>query len=263
MSTLYNEFSILYDRFVNWQSRLSYEMPFIERQLETIEKAPGDTHILDAACGTGMHVVELSQRGYHAAGADSSKPMILKAIENAVTYEVKANFKTAGFGELCKAFLPDQSDFRFDAIFCLGNSIPHILSAAELKAALLDFHACLAQDGFVLIQNRNFDAVVASQQRWMEPQYHHSIDGEWIFIRFYDFKADGKIDFNILTLHRGESPEWRQSVQTIPLYPWQSETLLDELSAAGFSKLTCYGDMTGSDFDPQTSGNLVIRAEVR
>jgi glycine/sarcosine N-methyltransferase len=259
---MYDEFSSLYDRFVNWQNRLAYEMPFIEQQLKTLNKEYENIDVLDAACGTGMHVVELSQRGYKAYGADSSKPMILKAIENAVNFDVHAEFKTIGFGELKQAFKRNGDSPNFDAILCLGNSIPHITDPQELENALADMRASLNQEGFLLIQNRNFDAVVFTHQRWMEPQSYRGKDGEWIFLRFYDFKPNGKINFNILTLHRSENPGWEQNVQSIELYPWQSTTLLESLKQAGFKHFTCFGDMEGNPFQPENSGNLIIRADV-
>lgn len=258
---MYDAFSLLYDRFVNWQSRLAYEMPFIESQLRMLGKEPQEIRILDAACGTGMHVIELSQRGYHAAGADSSKAMILKAIENAAAFEIQVKFKTAGFGDLHRAFIKGKNTRPFDSLFCLGNSLPHILSVGDLESALADFRACLSPGGFLLLQIRNFDAVSKTQQRWMEPQSYRGEGGEWIFIRFYDFRQDDLIDFNILTLHRKEKLEWEQSIQTVPLYPWQSDTLIEIMKSTGFIKVSCYGDMQGSAYDPEKSGNLVIRAD--
>jgi hypothetical protein len=37
----------------------------------------------------------------------------------------------------------------------------------------------------LLIQNRNFDGVLARQERWMEPQAHREGETEWLFLRFY------------------------------------------------------------------------------
>ena len=258
---MYDKFSTVYDKFVNCQHSPAYEMPFIEDQLETLGKPKDQIHVLDAACGTGMHVIELSQRGYHASGSDLSVPMILKAIENAVSFDVRAEFKAAGFGDLYRAFFNGKSRPSFDALLVLGNSIPHILDRPALDTALKDMHACIAPGGFLLLQNRNFDMVVQQHDRWMEPQSQRGRDGEWIFLRFYDYLPDGKIRFNILTLHRAELSEWSQEVESTELYPWPSDELSDALEKAGFTKVTCYGNMEGHDYTSLTSGNLVIRAD--
>ena len=33
---MYNAFSVNYDRFVNWQERLAFELPFLESQLQSL-----------------------------------------------------------------------------------------------------------------------------------------------------------------------------------------------------------------------------------
>jgi SAM-dependent methyltransferase len=248
---MYDDFSNDYDRFVNWPGRLAAEMPFIEKQLQ----AAGAQRVLDAACGTGMHAIALAQRGYAAAGADLSAGMIERARANATESGVEVQFAAAGFGELAQTFGAGV----FDAVLCLGNSLPHLLSAPEVALALADFAACLRPGGRLLIQNRNFDAVMARRQRWMEPQAHRQEDDEWLFLRFYDFEADGLITFNILTLRR-EAGGWNQQVSATRLRPMLQNETLQALRDAGFGQITTYGDMSGAPFDPVRSGNLVVVA---
>jgi len=258
---MYDSFSLDYDRFVNWPNRLAFELPFIQQILETItDSSDHPLSILDAACGTGMHVVALAQQGYDVSGADLSAGMIERAKVNAAAAGVPPRFATAGFGALAQEF-QEQPGFPFDALLCLGNSLPHLLTRPDLDAALADFAACLKPGGLLLIQNRNFDAVVAQQQRWMEPQGYHEAGREWIFIRFYDFEADGLINFNIVTLYREEGSQWVQSINSSRLRPLLRGELAGALLAAGFQEITCYGGMDGSSFDPTTSGNLIITAE--
>jgi len=95
---LYDALSDDYDRFVNWENRLAYEMPFIERTLRGADAR----RVIDVACGTGMHAIELARRGYEVVGVDLSAPMIERARENALTAGVKVHFIVAGFGELAE-----------------------------------------------------------------------------------------------------------------------------------------------------------------
>lgn len=258
---MYDDFSTEYDRFVNWLGRLAFEMPFIEDQLAHLKAGAGQPlRILDTATGTGMHVIGLARRGYAAFGADQSSRMIEKARANARAAGIQAGFETAGFGELHAAFLKDAGSQPFDAILCLGNSLPHLLSLDEIRLALQDFAACLRPGGLVLIQNRNFDAVSARRERWMEPQSHRDGDSEWLYIRFYDFRPDGLIDFNIVTLNRADKEDWQQKIRTTQLYPLQRVELENLLKKSGFAKISCSGSMAGEPFDPETSGNLVVTA---
>ena len=79
---LYDSFDD-YDRFVNWERRLAYELPFIEAQLQ----AANARRVLDVACGTGQHALALARRGYEVVGADLSAAMIERARENAAALE--------------------------------------------------------------------------------------------------------------------------------------------------------------------------------
>jgi len=136
---IYDDFSIDYDRFVNWQGRLALEMPFLENKL----KKAGVKRVLDTACGTGMHDIALAHRGFKLAGADVSQGMIKRARINAEASETDIRFEAAGFGEMQPIF----GSQAFEAVICLGNSLPHLLTTESLTAALKDFVACLTPGG--------------------------------------------------------------------------------------------------------------------
>ena len=252
---MYDSFSVDYDRFVNWPDRLATELPFIEGQLQAV----GACRVLDAACGTGMHAIALARQGYEVVGADLSAGMIERARANAcaeyasAAADVDVRFEVAGFGELAA-----RAGTGFDAALCLGNSLPHLLTPVDLEAALADFAACLRPGGLLLIQNRNFDAVLARGERWMGPQTHREGDREWLFLRFYDFEPDGELAFNVVTLRREGLGDWSPQVATTRLWPLRQAELVTALRAAGFGVFSYWGDMRGNPFELESSGNLVI-----
>ncbi len=257
---MYQEFASNYDRFNNWDARLAYEMPFILSQLQSLQiESKGTISVLDSACGTGMHAIQLAKTGYELSGADLYDGMIEKAETNAKNAGVSVDFRPAGFGSLAETF----AEGRFDAVLCLGNSLPHLLSTDEVMNTLQDFRQCLAPGGILIIQNRNFDNVMQHQQRWMEPQAYKDESGELIFHRFYDFEPSGLIRFNIMTLQRQPGQAWEVSIADTMLRPLLSAELIEQLASAGFRTITTYGDMTGNNpFDPNQSPNLVIAARL-
>lgn len=250
---MYDDFSADYDRFVDWPGRLAAEVPFIVRRLQRV----GARRVLDAACGTGMHAVALARQGYWVAGADISPGMIEKARANAAAAGVDVRLETAGFGELHARF-----DTDFDAVLCLGNSLPHVLTPQALQVALADFAACLRPGGALLVQNLNYDRILARQERWMEPQARRDQDGEWLFLRFYDFDPDGLLTFNVVRLHRNNGL-WEQRVMSVRLWPQRHAELAVALEEAGFTDIALWGDMTGAPFDADQSSNLVAVATRR
>jgi SAM-dependent methyltransferase len=254
---MYDSFSEDYDRFVNWTGRLAYEMPFLEKQIKHLQKSGKKAlKILDSACGTGMHAIELAKQGHAVSAADLFPQMVRKGQENARQANVEVQFSTSGFGGLTDVFGRGQ----FDLVLCLGNSLPHILNENDLIDALKDFASALRKGGMLFIQNRNFDAVMNQKSRWMEPQVFQAEGKEWIFQRFYDFLADGSIRFNIVTLKRAMDGDWQAGVGSTLLRPQLYEQLNSLLADVGFKAVQAYGNMEGEPFNPSSSGNLILTA---
>lgn len=252
---MYDDFSEDYDRFVNWAGRLAYEMPFLELQLAQV--APGVT-VLDSACGTGMHAIALAQKGYAAVGADLSPRMVERARENARQAGVTVRFEAAGFGELAINF--GQS--RFDALLCLGNSLPHLLTQDDLVAALRGMAGVLRPGGALVLQNLNYDLRWQKQPRWFMAQ-GGVLDGQEVLVwRFADYDVPaGCIAFHI-ALFRKDAPNWQVEVHTTPHRPLFRADLLAALTEAGFIEPCTYGRMARPDeaFDVSGSGDLVVVA---
>jgi hypothetical protein len=148
----------------------------------------------------------------------------------------------------------------FDAILCLGNSLPHVASYGELGETLTDFAGALHPNGLLLIQNRNFDSVLTRGERWIEPQSHATDADEWLFVRFYDFEEDGTLCFNFVTLQRRWGGPWQQSVQSSRLLPLKQAELAAAVDEAGFGDVHWFGSLQGEAFDRAASPNLVLVA---
>ena len=245
---LYDALASDYDRFVNWEGRLAHELPFLERLFAD----HGVRRVLDAACGTGHHAIALAERGYEAVGADLSAPMIEQARRNATAAGLDVPFVTAGLGSLAAL------GQIFDAVLCLGNSLPHLLTDAALAEALADFDAVLQPGGLLVIQNRNFDRVWSQKERFMGPQSYSDGEREWLFVRFYDFHEQ-TVTFSMVRLQRAAAA-WAQDVESTELRPLFRDDLAAALAAAGFAPAIFYGGYDGSPFDPAQSNDLIVVA---
>jgi len=247
---LYDDMGADYDRFVDWESRLAFELPALDRLLASHHAQ----RVVDAACGTGRHAIALAQRGYQVVGADLSAAMVARARENAAAAGVDVPFFQAGLGELAAAVAGPA-----DAVLCLGHSLPHLLSAEEVAAALDDFAHVLRPAGLLLVQNRNDERLLAQGQRFLPISVHSEGEEEWLFLRFLDLDPQ-RISFHMVTLHR-DAQGWHQRVSTTTHRPIPRAELDAGLQAAGFGKIAFYGSWNLDAFDATRSGDLVIVAE--
>jgi glycine/sarcosine N-methyltransferase len=246
---LYDALGADYDRFVDWKTRLAHELPFFEQVF-----GERDVHrVLDAACSTGRHAIALAQRGYQTVGADLSAEMIAVARQNALEAGVAVEFVVAGLGELAQTV-----GGGFDAVLCLGNSLPHLLTPEAVAAALADMATVLGKGGLLVIQNRNYDRVWTQRERFMPPTAHRSGDRETIFFRFMDFHAD-TMTFNMARFWR-TADGWDYRVDATELRPILGDDLAAALDAAGFGPVDFYRDYRFSPFDPETFGDLIALA---
>lgn len=259
-SFVYDDFSENYDRFVNWESRLSYELDFLVSQMSDINPIR-DTRgsILDAACSTGHHAIALSKKGFNCSGADISKKMIKIAKNNAEQAQVIVNFANIGFGQFSESF----GESNFDGIICLGNSLPHILDEQSLLIAVNDFYQALRPGGKLIIQNQNFDRILRDRTRWLPLETYKKGSNIWLFSRFYDFEPDGLLSFNIIMITNQKDGDFKQQVLSTRLWPLKKQELIKHLTQVGFKDITLYGDLQGSDYNINNSGNLVITAKRR
>jgi glycine/sarcosine N-methyltransferase len=244
-----------YDLMVAWEERLAREESFFSR----LFAERGSRRVLDAACGTGMHVIAFTRAGRDCTGADLSPVMVEKARQNARDAGVAARFEVAGFGGLVSSI-----GGHFDAVTCIGNSLPHLLDDESLRACLADFAALLVPGGILVIQNRNYDRLLRERQRLMPPVSRVEAEGETVFLRITEYPpagavADEVVDFTLLTL-RKRLGEWSLHAQNTPLRAMRRSTLESELKKAGFAAVRAYGSYAFDEFDAAGSSDLVIVA---
>jgi len=254
---IYDQFSENYDRFVNWEGRLELELPFLKTELSPQKRSDhNQISVLDVACGTGQHSIALQKQGFSCSGADISKKMVEIAQKNAQTMGLIIPFKHAGFGHLTSAF----ENQKFDSLICLGNSLPHVLNEEEMVSTLKDFKNVLKPGGKIIIQNRNFDKIIKTKNRWMEPEAHIEDEQNWLFVRFYDFDPDGMITFNIIILHKEKGSVFQQNIISTRLWPFSYFKLVDWLNNAQFDNINLFSSLQGEVFDVDRSPNLVVTA---
>jgi len=249
----YDRLARFHDVVSNWPRRLAAEEPFWRRIFERHRVRS----ILDAACGTGGHVVGLAGWGYDAAGADLSPGMIALASERAAAAGLTLRFVRTGFADLAKHFGQE-----FDALLCVGNSLPHVLTDEDLAASLAGMRGVLRAGGILVIQNLNYDL------RWRErPRFFPLNSGfaggrEALVWRLADYcDADPpSILFHIALFEKKDDGTWTVEVQSTWQRPYFRSMLEAALGAARFEIEDTFGSFGGATFDPESSKDLIMVA---
>jgi ubiquinone/menaquinone biosynthesis C-methylase UbiE len=241
----YEKLAPVYDEMTRFRERLEPE----QRVLETWARKYRWRAVLDTACGSGLHSVACARLGLEVVGVDISPAMIELARQHAAELGVQAQFLAAPMQDL-PAYLPQPH--TFDVVLCMGNSFPHLLTGHDCDQTLAGFDKLLNPGGTVIIQNINYDRVLAQQERVVAVNRA----GEREFVRFYDF-IPPLVRFNVLTVDWAKG-KTAHALESTELYPYRADEMKRALAEAGFAEVNCYGDMKFSPFKPNGSVNLLM-----
>ncbi len=143
------------DDFIRTMAKLAdadiaREATFIE---ESLGCEAGAT-ILDLACGTGRHAVELASRGYQVVGFDLSLSMLARASDEAQDRKQKLNFVQGDMREM-------TFEETFDGIFSWNTSFG-FFDEEKNAAVIAKVHRALKKGGQFLLDVVNRDNVIRS-----------------------------------------------------------------------------------------------------
>lgn len=103
------------------------------------EECPTARTLLDVACGTGAHLVEM-QRWYSVEGADLSHDMLAVAHSRLPAVPLHlADMRALDLGK------------TFDAVTCLFSSIGYITEPAEMRSSIARLAAHVAPGGLLIL----------------------------------------------------------------------------------------------------------------
>ena len=210
-----------WDQLINWDARAASEGVFFINEL----RRRGAHKILDVATGTGFHSISLIKAGFEVVSADGSPEMLARAFANGrkhsqVLRTVQADWR----------WLNRDVHGKFDAVICLGNSFTHLFSERDRRKALAEFYAALRHDGILIIDQRNYDAILDSGFKFKHTYYYCG----------KNVRAEPEHVDEGLARFRYEFPD--QSVFHLNMYPLRKDYVRTLLNEVGFQTITTLGD---------------------
>lgn len=217
-----HQFVEKWDELIDWDAREKGEGTFFIDEL----KRRGKKKILDVATGTGYHSVKLLESGFDVWSADGSPVMLGKAFDNArnrgnILKTIQADWR----------WLNRDVHGRFDAIICLGNSFTHLFSENERRKSLAEFYSALKHDGILIIDQRNYDAMLDKDEFSNKHTFYYVGD---------KIKAEPEHIDEGLARFKYQFPD--ESTYHLNMYPLRLNYMTGLLKQVGFQTITTYGD---------------------
>ena len=204
---------------------------------------------VDVACGTGAYTLALAAAGVKTIGADISEGMVDRARANAQKAGADIQWHVAGMQDIA-----DHVAGPVDAVLCMGNSLPHILTDDDLARTVSAFRQLLSPEGVAVVHLLNYERILAGRERIVG--ITRTDGGE--YVRFYDF-FHGRLRFNILEIHwAGDAAS--HTLHATELRPYRSGELVDAFTQGGFTTVETYGSQAFDPFDAGVSDVLVLVA---
>jgi len=220
-----------WDSLIDWEARAESEGDFFIDLL----KSRGKARVLDVAAGTGFHSVRLMQAGFDVVSADGSAEMLAKAFDNARDKGLILKTALADW-----RWLNRDITGKFDAIVCLGNSFTHLHEEADRRRALAEFYAALKHDGILILDQRNYDAIL---DVGFDSKHKYYYCGDQV-------TAEPEYVDDTLARFKYVFPD--NSVYHLNMFPLRQAYVRRLLGETGFQRVKTYGDFqeTYREHDP-------------
>jgi len=210
-----------WDELIDWEARARAEGEFFIERL----RAHGAKKVLDVATGTGYHSVQLLKAGFEVTSVDGSATMLAKAFENAhrrgyILRTIQADWR----------WLNRDVHDLYDAVICLGNSFTHLHNENDRRKALAEYYATLRHDGILILDQRNYDAILDKQ---VEPSHRYYYCGE---------NVSATPEHVDETLARFRYSFSDGSVFHLNMFPLRKAYVQRLMKEVGFQRVTTYGD---------------------
>ena len=242
MKDVYEKFAYDYDEFGSIDEYLGDEKSFFER----LFKKHGVDKVLDCACGTGQHLLMLSELGLCVSGSDYSESMLEVAKRNLEKHD-----KTVPLYQCDFRYLEQKLTDTYDAIVCLTTALPHLHADSDLITALKSMRNRLNDNGLLVLTQRtthftlSFPAIEVVINRQ---------DFSRVFVKTQDDKF---LTIHVLDLfHSDNRTESNQ-------YDIVYRIILDDeykrlLTEAGFDDIRIYGDYDMSAYNEKSNRLIVV-----
>ncbi len=217
--------------FADWHQSMARQAAALDGLIRA-ELGNGPLAVLDCTCGIGTQALGLAGRGYCVHATDLSAAAVARARREAQALGLALTFGVADIRALAT-----QVPGTFDVVLSCDNSLPHLLSTADIHRAIVNMRAKLRPGGLLLASIRDYDHLLRTQPRALPPNVLDDPAGRRIVFQVWDWAPDGRTyTFHLFILRQIESG-WHTAQYTSTYRPLLRAELTAAVAAAGFSDI--------------------------
>ena len=237
--TLFDGFADNYDLLLpNWENDLKEQAIILDRFFKKYAPKPLKK-ILDCTCGIGTQSIGLGLLGYDVTGTDISGKSIQRAIKEARRMGVDIEFKKADI-----RLLSDSVTGNFDAVISCDNSLPALLSEADVALGIANMFQRLDPSGICIISIRNYDRIFAEKKCFHPRQIHYIEGNRLIVFDVWDYQNDEFLCLNVFYLYEQESG-WKAECRPMVYRAIYTDDFIRILKHTGFGKVDVINNLDG------------------
>ncbi len=223
--------------YPNWSQSVARQAKALQSLIEARWPTGRIQTIADVSCGIGTQTLGLAALGYQVWGTNLSPAEIERARAEAKRRNLTIDFSVADMRKVAA-----HHDRQFDLVISCDNSVPHLLSDAEILTAMRQFHALTAPGGGCLISVRDYDNEV--RQGTQVKPYGIRTEGDTRYLAFqtWDFHGGDIYDVALYLVRDEGQPTCSTQVMRSKYYAVGLETLRGLMLQAGFNQVEVLKD---------------------
>ncbi|NRR29568.1 class I SAM-dependent methyltransferase [Oxalobacteraceae bacterium] len=212
----------------DWENAVREQGAALSALLRELGVASGAA-IHDAACGIGTQTLGLLASGYRVSASDLSQGAVERLQGELARRELQATVFVDDLRSLDGLAANSKA-----AILACDNSIPHLLSDAEILASFRSCYRCLEPGGFAVISVRDYDRIERKSPD-VRP-YGLRYEGENRFLAVQAWEWDGdQYDVRMYLTSESAAGECSTRVLKSRYYAVSVDRLIELMREAGFA----------------------------
>jgi SAM-dependent methyltransferase len=231
--------------FPDWSASIARQA----KELDSVIReswGEGVREVLDATCGIGTQALGLAGLGYTVSASDLAAEALERARREAASRGLNIDFRIADLREL-----HERHGREFDVVISCDNSVPHLLSDAEILTAFRQMRRCTRPGGGVIVSVRDYAAMEPVETRVVPYGVRH--EGGIRYLIFQVWEYQGAIyDLHMYFVEDRGGPEVTTRVMRSRYYAVSIDRLLELLEEAGFARVR---RLDGRFFQPLLIGD--------